>query len=244
VLTPVALKVVGEIFELGLVVACLYVALRLVVRHRQPTWFVPLQRRRLAILWVLVVAVLATKVTEDVIDGESGPIDTAVLSFIRAHLPAALTSVFEAITVTGSANVLGPLIAAATLALLIARRRFEAALLALSTIGGAGVVYIVKTLVGRARPDLWPAQWYWGSSFPSGHTLVVAAFATAGALSLARIWPATREWAVAVAIVWVLLVALSRLVLGVHWPTDVLAAACIGATLPLGLSLAFDFGRR
>jgi undecaprenyl-diphosphatase len=240
----VTLKVFGEIFELTLVVVCLYFAMRIYVRHRQPTWFMPLERRRLAILWALVVAVLATKVTEDVIDGESGPIDTAVLTFIRAHMPDALTRVFETITVTGSANVLVPLIAVATLALLAARRRFEAMLLVASTVSGAGIVYVVKTLVGRARPDLWPAQWYWGSSFPSGHTLVVAAFATAGALSLARIWPATREWAVAVAIVWVLLVALSRLALGVHWPTDVLAAACIGATLPLGLSLAFDFSRR
>ena len=240
----VTLKVIGEIVELTLVVVCLYVALRVYVRHRQPTWFVPLQRRHLAVVWALVVAVLATKVTEDVIDGESGPVDTAVLVFIRAHMPAALTGVFEAITVTGSAHVLVPLIVTATLALLIARRRFEAALLAASTICGAAVVYVVKTVVGRERPDLWPAQWYWGSSFPSGHTLVVAAFAAAGALSLARIWPATRAWAVAVALVWVVLVGLSRLVLGVHWPTDVLAAACIGATLPLGLSLAFDFKRR
>jgi undecaprenyl-diphosphatase len=237
------LKVIWEIFELALAVVCFYVALRLYVRHRQPAWSEALQRRRLAILWALLVVVLATKVSEDVLDGESGPIDTAVLGFIGMHMPAGLTSAFDAITVTGSADVLVPLTAVATVALLIARRRFEAGLLAASTISSASVVYIVKTVVGRARPDLWPAQWYWGSSFPSGHTLVVAAFATASALSLARIWPATREWAVALAIVWVVLVAFSRLALGVHWPTDVLAAACIGATLPLGLSLAFDLRR-
>lgn len=240
----VTLKVIGEVVELALVVACLYVALRVYARHRQPMWFVPLQRRRLTVVWALVAAVLAVKVTEDVIGGESGPIDTAVLTFIRAHMPGALTGVFETITVTGSAEVLAPLVALATLALLAARRRFEAALLAVSTVGGAGIVYIVKALVGRARPDLWPAQWYWGSSFPSGHTLVVAALATAGALAVARIRPAAREWAAAAALVWIVLVALSRLVLGVHWPTDVLAAACIGATLPLGLSLALDSRRR
>jgi undecaprenyl-diphosphatase len=238
------LKALGEIVELVLVVACLFVALRVYARHWQPTWSVPLQRRRRATVWALVVAVLATKVTEDVLGGESGPIDTAVLTFIRAHVPDAVTGPFETITLTGSARVLVPLVSLTTLVLLAAQRRFEAVLLVASTLGGAAIVYVVKTLVGRARPDLWPAQWYWGSSFPSGHTLVVAAFATAAALSLARIRPAMRDWAVGAAIVWVLLVGLSRLVLGVHWPTDVLAAACIGATLPLGLSLAFDHKHR
>ena len=237
------LKALLEILELTLAVACLGVALRLYVRHRQPTWSAPLNRRRLAVGWALVLCVLATKVSEDVIDDESGPIDKALLDMIGAWVSDGSTGVFEAITVTGSAGVLTPLTVVTTLALLAARRRFEAMLLAASTLGAAGVVYVVKALVGRARPDLWPAQWYWGSSFPSGHTLVVAAFATATALAAARMWPPARALAVATAIVWITLVAMSRLALGVHWPTDVLAAACIGASLPLGFSLAFDVRR-
>ncbi len=104
-------------------------------------------------------------------------------------------------------------------------------------------MYVVKTLVGRERPQLWQTQWYWGSSFPSGHTLVVAAFATAVALGIARLRPASRDLVVSAAFAWILLVALSRLVLGVHWPTDVLAAACIGASLPLAISLGVEFWR-
>ena len=124
--------------------------------------------------------------------------------------------------------------------LLIAKRRFEALLLAASVISGATVVYAVKTVVGRARPALWDTEWYWGSSFPSGHTLVVAAFATAAALCVFRIWPAMRDIALSVAILWISLVALSRLVLGVHWPTDVLAAACIGAFLSLAMNITLE----
>jgi undecaprenyl-diphosphatase len=41
----------------------------------------------------------------------------------------------------------------------------------------------------------------------------------------------------------VLLVGFSRLVLGVHWPTDVVVAACLGAAIPLGLSFSLEHRR-
>ncbi|HRH30412.1 MAG TPA: hypothetical protein PKV17_16650, partial [Aquabacterium sp.] len=64
------------------------------------------------------------------------------------------------------------------------------------------VVWGTKAIVGRARPALWEAQWYWGSSFPSGHTLSTAAFATAAALCVARIWPRAGSVAMALAALW------------------------------------------
>lgn len=208
--------------------------------NERPAWSGPLEKRRLSILLVLVLAVSAIKVSEDVIGGESGPIDKAILLFIRSHVPGTLTGFFEAVTFTGSSKVLFPLATAATIALLCARRRLEALLLAASAISGAAAVYVVKTVVGRARPALWETEAYWGSSFPSGHTLVVAAFATAAALCASRIRPAARKLALSIAILWISLVAISRLVLGVHWPTDVLAAACIGAFLPLAMSVVLE----
>ena len=200
----------------------------------------PLEKRRLTILSVLVLAVCAINVSEEVIGGESGPIDKAILLFVHGHVPGSLTGFFEAVTFTGSSRVLFPLASAATLALLCARRRLEALLIAASVISAAAVVYVVKALVGRARPALWETEAYWGSSFPSGHTLVVAAFATAAALCVSRIRPAARQLALSVAILWISLVAVSRLVLGVHWPSDVLAAACCGAFLPLAMSVVLE----
>lgn len=223
-----------------LVVACLYFALGAYARLRQPAWSGPLAQRRVAVLLVLVLAASAIKVTEDVLGGESGPIDEAILVFIRSHISLALTGFFAAITYSGSSLVLFPLAAAATIALLCARRRIEALLVATSVILGATAVYAVKAAVGRARPDLWDTQWYWGSSFPSGHTLVVAAFATAAVLCVGRIWPRMRRLALSIALLWIFLVALSRLVIGVHWPTDVLVAACVGAFLPLAISVALE----
>lgn len=232
-----------DLGELALAVAGLYAAFALYVAHRQPGWSVAFARRRLALLWALLVLAGAVKVTDDVLGGESGPIDKAILLFIRDAVPSVLHAFFEVITLTGSSMALVPLALLAVALLLLRKHRFEAFLVAASTVGGASTVYVVKTLVGRERPQLWQTQWYWGSSFPSGHTLVVAAFATAVALGIARLRPASRDLVVSAAFAWILLVALSRLVLGVHWPTDVLAAACIGASLPLAISLGMEFWR-
>lgn len=240
----VIFELVEDTIKLTLIVAGLYFALGAYVRRKQPAWSEPLEKRRLVLLVILVLAVSAIKVTEDVLGGESGPIDEAILRFVRGHVPRTLNGFFEAVTLTGSSTVLFPLSAATTIIFLCVRRRFEAMLLAASVISAAAVVYVVKTAVGRARPALWDTEWYWGSSFPSGHTLVVAAFATAVAIGVGRIWPAARGFARAAALCWLLLVALSRLVLGVHWPTDVLAAACIGAFLPLVISVALELRRR
>ena len=229
-----------DMAKLALIATCLYFALGAYVHRKQPGWSEFFDKRRFGVLLLLTLAVIAIKVIEDVVSGESGPVDEMMLQFIHANVPVALNGFFEVATLTGSATVLFPLSIAMVVALLFARRRFEALLLAVSVIGGGMVVYILKALVVRARPVLWETEWYWGSSFPSGHTLVVAAFAAAATICVARIWPGWRTFAILMAAVWIFSVAISRLVLGVHWPTDVLAAACIGAFLPLAAGVALE----
>jgi undecaprenyl-diphosphatase len=115
---------------------------------------------------------------------------------------------------------------------------FDALALLLTTGVASLVVYLAKTAVGRDRPELWTTNWYWGSSFPSGHTLSTAAIATAAYFCTVRLRPQWRRPAFAIAFGWVAMVALSRLVLGVHWPTDVLAAACAGLLLAVMVNVA------
>ena len=233
-------ELIKDIVKLALITSCLYFAIGTYVHRKQPAWSEFLGKRRFGVLLLLILAVIAIKVIEDVVSGESGPVDELMLQLIHTNVPAALSGFFEVATLTGSGYVLFPLSIAIAVALLFARRRFEALLLAVSVIGGGIVVYILKALVGRTRPALWDTEWYWGSSFPSGHTLVVAAFAAAATIVVTRIWPGRRILAMLIAAVWVFFVAISRLVLGVHWPTDVLAAACIGAFLPLAVGIAFE----
>ena len=233
-------ELIKDIAELTLIVAFLYLALNVYLGSTQSAWSAFAQKRRFAILLALVLAVVGIKVSEDAVNRESGPFDVPVLQFIHANVPPALTGIFEAITVSGSARVLLPLVIIMVAALLRAKRRLEALLLAASGVSGAVLVYVLKTLVDRARPRLWDTEWYWGSSFPSGHTLVVAALATAMVISATRIWPGSRKFAMLVAVVWIFSVGISRLVLGVHWPTDVLAATCIGMFLPLAIGIALE----
>lgn len=84
------------------------------------------------------------------------------------------------------------------------------------------------------------AQWCWGSSFTSGHTLSRTAVSTVAALCVARIWPRAGALAMVLDVLWTGLVSTSRLMLGVQWPSDVLAAMCVGAFIPLFISVAND----
>lgn len=231
---------VFDTFKLAIYIAFGYLVFTAYARHAQTTWLLALTNRRFAVLTLLTLLVLGIKLFEDVIAKESGPVDTALLWFIRQNGPTDLTSFFYIVTLSGSGNFLAPLTAVLSSFLLINRHRREAILLAASMVSAWILTYTFKALIDRTRPDLWSASWYWGSSFPSGHTLSTAAFATALSLSMTRIWPSSRYAAAPVAVAWVLGVGLSRLVLGVHWPTDVLAAICLGIFISLAISLALD----
>ena len=181
--------IVADIAKLSHFIACACALLGAYARRQGPQWTEHLTNRRLAVLGLLTLALGGIKLIEDVVSKESGPVDEAILWVVRALVPAALHGFFAAFTFSGSAPLLVPVAVVAAVALLVARRRFEAVLVGASPITATLVVWGMKAIVGRARPALWDAQWYWGSSFPSGHTLSTAAFAAAAALCVAHIWP-------------------------------------------------------
>ncbi len=237
-------NVAADIAKLSLFIVCAYVLLGAYARRRRPQWTEHLTKRRLAVLWILTLGVGGIKLIEDVVAKESGPVDQAMLWFVRDHVPAALNGFFALVTLSGSAAFLVPVAVAAAIALLVARRHFEAFLVGASVTTATLVIWGMKAIVGRVRPALWDSQWYWGSSFPSGHTLSTAALSTAAALCVARIWPRAGNVAMPLAVLWTGLVAISRLVLGVHWPSDVLVAMCLGFFIPLMISVANDLRGR
>lgn len=116
--------------------------------------------------------------------------------------------------------------------LLVAGKRNWALLLVIAVAGGLLLASGLKEFFDRPRPDLVPhAVRVYTQSFPSSHAMLSAVtYLTLGAL-LARSQPrwGVKAYMLGVAILLTLLIGMSRVYLGVHWPTDVLAGWCAGA---------------
>ena len=89
-----------DAFKLVLYITCAYLALNIYSRRVQTRWLLALTARRHIVLTLLTLLVVGIKIFEDVISKESGPIDTAVLWFIRDNIPRGLTAFFALITLT------------------------------------------------------------------------------------------------------------------------------------------------
>lgn len=114
------------------------------------------------------------------------------------------------------------------IALLIARRWQAAVFAAIAFLASAGAVQLLKQLFGRARPEDMIVVSDFGS-FPSGHTANAATIAVVLWLVFPRLWTAI------LGIVWIILMAISRTLLSVHWATDTLGGALVGAGVVLVL---------
>jgi undecaprenyl-diphosphatase len=105
----------------------------------------------------------------------------------------------------------------------------------LSVVGAGCLNLLAKLAFGRTRPDLWvsiaPEADY---SFPSGHAMATMAM---GAAVICLAWPTRQRWVVvALAVPFVIGIGLSRLYLGVHFPSDILGGWCASVAWVSGLN--------
>ncbi len=144
---------------------------------------------------------------------------------------AELTAVAKVVTWAGSAYLLVPLALICCAVLVRAGLRREALAVALSLGGAMLISDVVKLLVSRPRPPVEHLQAVTGSSFPSGHSTQASAFwfSLALAAHTARAAPLLTRSLAAAAVLLVAAVALSRVYLGVHYPSDVIAGVLLGA---------------
>jgi undecaprenyl-diphosphatase len=187
------------------------------------------------------------ELADGVVEGESRRFDRAVLLWIHTQSPEWLDGPMRLVTALGYYEIVLPLLAGVVFVFYLKGWRLSATLLLVSTIGGSLLTAVLKAVFGRARPELfdsgYTASFY---SFPSGHATVAVGFYGALTLILAYRLRGFARWAVViVGILLVLLIGFSRLYLGVHYPTDVLAGflaaplwvVCVGAVYVVWLSV-------
>ena len=187
------------------------------------------------------------ELADEVLEGDSRAFDGAVLLWIHHNVPDWLNEPMRLVTALGYYYVVVPLLAVSIVLLYRRGWRLSAVLLAVSTGGSVVLTTVLKGVFQRARPELfdsgYQASFY---SFPSGHATVAVGFYGMLTVILAYRLRGSARWAVAVTgLLVVLLIGFSRLYLGVHYPTDVLAGylsallwlVCVGGVYALWLSV-------
>jgi undecaprenyl-diphosphatase len=157
-------------------------------------------------------------------------LDNVVAAWGYDHRSPTSTSGLHAVTDLGSLNIVVVLaLALAAFAVIRWRDRWSFLFLLTVLVGMEAITLGVKDLVGRLRPTLDPAAASLGPSFPSGHSSTAAAFYAAAALIIGRHFPRrARQVVFAAAVAVAVAVAASRVLLDLHWFSDVIGGLSLG----------------
>ena len=187
------------------------------------------------------------ELADEVLEGDSRAFDRAVLLWVHDNVPDWWNGPMRLLTALGYYYVVVPLLIVAPLLFYRRGWRLSAVLLVVSTGGSIVLTTVLKGVFQRTRPELfdsgYQASFY---SFPSGHATVAVGLYGMLTVILAYRLRGTARWAVAACgLLVVLLIGFSRLYLGVHYPTDILAGylsallwlVCVGGVYALWLSV-------
>ncbi|HUG91545.1 MAG TPA: phosphatase PAP2 family protein [Planctomycetaceae bacterium] len=180
---------------------------------------------------VLVCFVAAAWLAAQVISGASHEWDNRVLDWFQQRPLARLDEPLAWFAALGDVPVLTAATVIAAVALFRRGRRQSGWFLLVSVIGAEIIDIVIKNTVDRPRPGADPALFDWhAGSFPSAHAQMSMAVYLTLALVVGRGLKhgRARVWLIVGAIVLAVLLGLSRLYLGVHYPSDVLAGWAIG----------------
>lgn len=196
-------------------------------------------------VWILA------ELTDEVVEGSTHAFDRSVILSLRASEdlsdpvgPEWLEEMARDATALGGVLVAVLATAGVAVFLLMRGRKFPALFLVTSVALGLTISTIYKMVIDRPRPDLVPhGSIVHSASFPSGHSMMSAMIFFTIAAILMRAEPSKRvkTYLLLLAMALCVLVGVSRVYLGVHWPTDVLA----GWTAGIGWAVvSYVIGRR
>lgn len=194
---------------------------------------------------LLGLAVLAggtwafVELADQVLDGATLPLDERILLAMRNPLdlsdpigPGWVAEMARDVTALGGVTVLVALVAISAGYLLLARKYRSALFMVAAVASGQLLSSLLKIAIGRPRPDLISHESIvYTASFPSGHAMMAAVTYLTLAVMLARAQPQLRlkAYLFIVAVLITVAVGISRVYVGVHWPSDVLAGWTAGA---------------
>ncbi|MFN6952382.1 MAG: phosphatase PAP2 family protein [Albidovulum sp.] len=203
---------------------------------------------------VLALAAVAlwafAELAEEVMEGKTHTFDTTILLAFRAPGapadplgPPWFEDLARDVTGLGGFGVLGFLTLATAGLLWLQHKRWTALYVLGAVASGVTLSSTAKAFFDRPRPDLVPhGTLVYTASFPSGHSMMAAVVYLTLAALVARTFPQQwiRVYVVALAVFVTLAVGISRVYLGVHWPTDVLAGWAAGAAWALTCAALAD----
>ncbi|RYG06802.1 MAG: phosphatase PAP2 family protein [Caulobacteraceae bacterium] len=214
-------------------------------------------RTEIAALSALLIIALGVmtfvEVADDMTEADGQQFDLQVLHWLQpvAGEPRGPWWLHEAaadLTSLGGISVLTLFAVIAFSFLLIQRKRLSALLLVVGLIGGVALSEGLKALFERERPPIaYQAVETLNASFPSGHALLSTVFYLTLGVMLTRAFPQKRfkAFVLGSAITIALLIGLTRIYLGAHWASDVIAGWCAGAAWAMALWLvAYAVERR
>jgi undecaprenyl-diphosphatase len=226
--------------------------------HQVLGWLTWLGRHEFPVLLCLVVVSgglwLFAELADDVMEHETRSFDEALMLSLRSPTdhsdplgPGWVEEMGRDFTALGSVGVL-VLVTVGALGYLLLSRQFRTALFTLVVVSGGWLLMtVMKSGYGRLRPDLVPHDMtVYSASFPSGHAMMSAVTYLTLAAMLSRVEAKWRlkAYFLLMAVCFTVLVGISRVYLGVHWPTDVAAGWTVGGAWAAGCWLVAQWMQR
>ncbi|MGH7469003.1 MAG: phosphatase PAP2 family protein, partial [Longimicrobiales bacterium] len=209
----------------------LYSTLRLIARHVRGFFGAVAAFVTVSVVVGTLASIVFALFAGFVMQGSTQSIDERVLRWIQLHRTPGRNAFMLELTTLGSGMVLIMLVLVASVFLWLTRHHWSVYILLMGVLGGQLVNRLLKGIFERPRPSIvdWVTDVH-SKSFPSGHAMTALIAYGSVAYLVARLEPTARlrrtTWALA--ILFIVAIGVSRMYLGVHYPSDIIAGYVAG----------------